>query len=245
MTDSAIHHRLDNADITALTDVLEALHEGVALFDAEGRLLTMNACASVMLSRATPRLGEATPLPALLADLAAHGVAGLPHDRGASDGSHEITFPDGRIAEMHLSRSTRGLRVLTLRDITDLRQREARLVDSERRAAAARALVGQAVESMTEGFVMFDEQDRLVLCNGHYLSLLPGMEDIIRPGVPFETLLREAVSRGLIASARRTPRAGSPRAWRTTARRASRARWNTAMAAACWYAKPGCRTAVW
>ncbi|WP_404380781.1 PAS domain S-box protein [Caenispirillum salinarum] len=208
MKDDATRTSHDDAHVAALTDVLEALHEGVALFDRQDRLLSINARAALMLSPAAAHLEEGAPLAELLRALKARGVAGLPDDdRGSApgDGAHEITFPDGRVAELRLSRSARSLRALTLRDITDLRQREARLVDSERRTASARALLGQAVESMTEGFVMFDAEDRLVLCNGHYLSLLEGMEDVVRPGIPFETILREAVARDLIVSARRDP----------------------------------------
>jgi PAS domain S-box-containing protein len=202
--DGDIPSRPGGGDMAALADVLDAMHDGVALFDPVEGLVSINTAATAILASAVVQVAKGCSLDTVFGTLSRHGVNGVPRD-AATNGRHDIFFPDGRIAEMRLSTSAGGVRVLALRDITRLRQRENRLVDSERRTASARALLGQAVESMTDGFVMFDPEDRLILCNGHYLSLLNGMEEVIRPGVPFETILRTAVDRGLVASARRDP----------------------------------------
>jgi signal transduction histidine kinase len=65
----------------------------------------------------------------------------------------------------------------------------------------ARHLV-EALESISEGFSLYDADDRLVLCNRRYRELLyPGIEETIVSGTPFERIIRAAVDRGLIVDA--------------------------------------------
>ncbi len=66
----------------------------------------------------------------------------------------------------------------------------------------ARRRLTDAIETISEGFSLYDADDRLVVCNSKYRKLLyPGIEDVVTPGVPFETIIREAAERGLIADA--------------------------------------------
>ena len=75
----------------------------------------------------------------------------------------------------------------------------------------ARGRLTDAIESISEGFSLYDADDRLVLCNSRYRELLyPGLSDTITPGMPFETIVRHAVERGLIRSAE-----GRSEAWVT------------------------------
>jgi adenylate cyclase len=60
-----------------------------------------------------------------------------------------------------------------------------------------------AIESISEGFALYDQDDRLVLCNSRYREILyPGLADAMVPGTSFEAIIRRAVERGLIESAR-------------------------------------------
>jgi len=52
-----------------------------------------------------------------------------------------------------------------------------------------RALL-DAIESLTEGFALFDTDDRLVFCNDKYREMYAEIADEIKPGVAFEHLLR-------------------------------------------------------
>ncbi len=68
--------------------------------------------------------------------------------------------------------------------------------------AQARQRLTDAIESISEGFSLYDPSDRLVLCNSRYRKLLyPGIEDVVTPGVSFESIIRAAAERGLIRSA--------------------------------------------
>jgi signal transduction histidine kinase/HAMP domain-containing protein len=63
----------------------------------------------------------------------------------------------------------------------------------------ARRRLVDAIESISEGFSLFDAEDRLVVCNSQYHEILyPGMRDVVTPGTRFEAVLREAAERGLI-----------------------------------------------
>jgi PAS domain S-box-containing protein len=78
-------------------------------------------------------------------------------------------------------------RIAWLYDVTALRQAEEARLRSDRRLA-------EAIESISEGFVFYDADDRLVLCNSCYRELLYGGGDIAppTPGTPFETIIRRA-----------------------------------------------------
>ena len=66
----------------------------------------------------------------------------------------------------------------------------------------ARQRMTDAIESISEGFSLYDADDRLVLCNSTYTKLLyPGLEDVVTPGTAFETIIRKAAELGLIGEA--------------------------------------------
>jgi signal transduction histidine kinase/CheY-like chemotaxis protein len=82
-------------------------------------------------------------------------------------------------------------------------QQQQKLQQSEERAALEHARLVDAIEAITEGFTLFDAEDRLVLCNSRYRNMLyPGIEDIVTTGTPFETIVRTAAERGLVEAAR-------------------------------------------
>ena len=59
-----------------------------------------------------------------------------------------------------------------------------------------------AIESISEGFSLYDAEDRLVLCNSAYGKLLyPGLGTPVQ-GTPYETLVRNAVALGLVEDAK-------------------------------------------
>jgi signal transduction histidine kinase/CheY-like chemotaxis protein len=73
-----------------------------------------------------------------------------------------------------------------------LRQREK--VDAER--ASWRARLENALESMSDGFVMFGPDDRLIACNTRYKDFYAISAPFIRPGARFHDILRQGALRG-------------------------------------------------
>ena len=88
-----------------------------------------------------------------------------------------------------------GKRLYWLYDITPLRRAEQARLRSERRLA-------EAIESISEGFVCYDGEDRLVICNSNYRNLLyPGLDLEFTAGTAFETIIRRAAERGYVKDA--------------------------------------------
>lgn len=69
--------------------------------------------------------------------------------------------------------------------------------------AEKRALtrLSEAIESFSDGFSLFDKDDRLVLFNRGYREMFAETVDLLVPGVSFETLVRARVGKGLIPDA--------------------------------------------
>jgi PAS domain S-box-containing protein len=70
-----------------------------------------------------------------------------------------------------------------------------------REIAAARQRLIDALESSSEGFALFDAEDRLVLCNSRYREFYSGLSDIVVPGVSFSAIARTAAERRLVSGA--------------------------------------------
>jgi PAS domain S-box-containing protein len=88
-----------------------------------------------------------------------------------------------------------GKRLFWLYDITPLRRAEQARLRSERRLA-------EAIESISEGFVCYDGEDRLVICNSCYRNLLyPGLEIDLSAGTTFESIIRRAAECGYVKDA--------------------------------------------
>lgn len=65
-------------------------------------------------------------------------------------------------------------------------------------AETARTLLSEAIESLSEGFALFDARDRLVLFNSKFRSFFPDLADLIVPGIEFAFFLRSAVERQVV-----------------------------------------------
>jgi PAS domain S-box-containing protein len=59
-------------------------------------------------------------------------------------------------------------------------------------------LLTDAIESISEGFSLYDRDDRLIACNTRFKELYPGIADLMELGVSFEALCRAAGQRGII-----------------------------------------------
>ena len=69
---------------------------------------------------------------------------------------------------------------------------------AEREAAEAHARLDDAIESISEGFVLFDADDQFVLCNGKYRGFYPSVADAMRPGAKLDDLARTAFEAGAV-----------------------------------------------
>ena len=89
---------------------------------------------------------------------------------------------------------TLGLMIMLIAGalIVGLRQRER--IEDER--ARGRRTLENALESMSDGFVMFDPSDRLIACNSRYKDFYKISAPFIVPGALFDDIMREGALRG-------------------------------------------------
>ncbi len=105
---------------------------------------------------------------------------------GLTEGDLGIPLPKDRDDEFG---SIIGALVL-LRDGLVERRRLTQETDRHRRR------VVDAIESIGEGFTLYDASDRLELCNKKFIELYPDLVDLVQPGTSFSTVLEAAVERG-------------------------------------------------
>jgi len=92
--------------------------------------------------------------------------------------------------ELQVAKRTREL----TDEIAERKQAEEALVESEER-------LGGAIESLQEGFVLFDVDDRLVMVNDVYRRINPKAQEFMDRGMGFEDLIRANVAEGRVMEA--------------------------------------------
>jgi diguanylate cyclase (GGDEF)-like protein/PAS domain S-box-containing protein len=112
------------------------------------------------------------------------------HEMRLWDVEAQIIRPDGQVRHTHaIARPRReddGSVVWTgvILDATRIKAAEAVAAASE--ATTRKAIV----ESIPQGLLLYDHDDRLVICNSHFCDLFPGLCDIAHPGAHYEDVLR-------------------------------------------------------
>jgi signal transduction histidine kinase/DNA-binding response OmpR family regulator/HAMP domain-containing protein len=65
-------------------------------------------------------------------------------------------------------------------------------------AEVQRKTIAAAIATISEGFVLYDSDDRIVLFNEQFRALYPGLSDVIKQGTRFDEVLDAVISRGLV-----------------------------------------------
>jgi len=190
-----------------LADVVEATPDFVGLSDPHSNAVYVNRAGRRMLGIpdnadvAGTSIADYSPpwacriiteqgIPAAVRDGGWHGETAL----GTRDGRE---IPVSQVIVAHKDRDGRVSHLSTIaRDLSRLRRAEAR-ADEDRR------ILLQAVESMPDGFALYDPDERLRLCNARYRELFPKLTELRVPGVTFGELARAARKRGQIVATER------------------------------------------
>jgi signal transduction histidine kinase/ActR/RegA family two-component response regulator len=108
----------------------------------------------------------------------------------------ELALRDWRKNETRILYATGGLAILTIAIaallLAMLRQRD----KAEAERARGRQLLESSIEAMADGFVMWDEQDRLIVCNQRYRDFYRASAPVLRPGVTLTELMRYGAEHG-------------------------------------------------
>ena len=189
-----------------LHDSIESISEGYVLFDAEDRLILFNDKAREIMNA-----GDMLRPGVTFAELIEYGVR-TGHIREAAGQEVEWTrqrlarhYSAASISEQQLAggrwisineRRTRdGGTVMVYTDITSIKEREAALTESESRAARLQNQLLDAIESISDGFVLYDADNRLVVSNSHYREMYAGAAHVMKPGAT-----RTEVTSAILAS---------------------------------------------
>ncbi|GAB3120670.1 ATP-binding protein [Novispirillum itersonii] len=103
--------------------------------------------------------------------------------------------------EISIAEGTAGDRRLFTAIVRDISVR----VTTEAARRRAEDILKAALDTIPEGFVVYDDHDRLVICNEAYRTIYAASAPAIRPDSSFEEILRYGLSRGQYPQAGYTP----------------------------------------
>ena len=72
---------------------------------------------------------------------------------------------------------------------------------AEARAERSRRVLEEAVEAMSEGFALFDSEDRLVMCNTRFIQQNPKIAGALTVGTTYREILQAIVDSGIVPEA--------------------------------------------
>ncbi len=184
-----------------LAEAVDALGEGFALYDAEDRLVLCNHRFRELLAPAADLLVPGTPWEDILERMGEGNTiidATMPREewlaqrraeRRERTGSFQYRNKDGTWIRA-IDRPTSDGGVVSIRiDITKLKERERELAEREERAASAWHTLSDAIESLGEGFAVYDADDKMVLCNASLRRMFPRHGHLFRPGASYGEIL--------------------------------------------------------
>lgn len=186
-----------------LRDAIEALSEGFILYDAQERVVMANQRFLEMNAPYSEKIVPGTHTRVLLqAAIDTGHIVGadswladyedeLARGEGGSHRSFEFRMADGTWVTSVRRPTREGGFVITWLDVTDEKLATAELARTSDR-------MRDAIDSVDEGFALFDPDHRLVMWNRRYEELNAYVADSIRHGVHFTEILQSSIDSGLL-----------------------------------------------
>jgi signal transduction histidine kinase/CheY-like chemotaxis protein len=192
-------------EVTSANQILQVtfnhMAQGVSMFDADGKLVAWNQQFRDLLALPDSLLTETTSFADFVRHLARRGDfgSGDPEDqvrkRLASLDKPYIgarALPDGRVLEIRRNPVPGGGFVSMYTDVTEQKNAQAQI-------ELARNRLSDAIQSISDGFALWDQEDRLITFNDRFRQLLE-LDKQLTAGVTFETLVRALAGRRARAS---------------------------------------------
>ncbi len=185
-----------------MTSVLEHLPCGVSVFDGELNLVVANAefrrllgLPDTLFDHGPARYEEILQFNAARGEYGSQDLEA--RVRGMIDRARlpavphrfERDRPDGTALEIQGGPMPTGGFVSTYIDVSARKHAEAEV----RRSSL---LLRGAIEAIDEAFVLYDPEDRLVLCNEKYRQTYPTVAHLMQPGTRFEDIIRPGAENG-------------------------------------------------
>lgn len=214
-TKSALdHHR----ELTG--DVIEALKAGIIVFDSGNRVVLCNRRVREIYPALAGVLKPGTAMEDILAAAYENGqdclFSGMiAQKRGGNRDSwikrqteRRDRWPEEQVCQLHDGRWVQmrnrllenGMLIAVRIDVTELKKHEAQAVRAQADAEAVRERLQLAIEAMTDGFAIWDSDDRLVAFNEAFRNqFTAGLR--IETGRTFSEILHEFACTGNVPSA--------------------------------------------
>ena len=126
-----------------------------------------------------------------------------------------ITVRDALIRQVDRSHDFTGNAYKLFQSVAELEtsveKRIQRLARAMSEAKIARQQLQQAIDAIGEGFILYDSNDRIVLCNRKYCDFFPALSHLLKPGTHFKDMIQAAAEAGVIVEA-----VTDPDAWITS-----------------------------
>ncbi len=197
--------------------MLDQLDASVVLYDSDDRLVLANRRFRDRLREHAEHLVPGTPFDrlarqALRAGHVLEAAAGpdewLEQRQQRRDAAHAVTLRelrDDRWERIVDRRLADGSRLSLATDVTELVHQQRELDAARRDAHDARTRLIDAIEALPDGFVYYDADDQLVLCNQRYRDIYPESAAAMQAGTSFEQILRHGLAQGQYPAAHADP----------------------------------------
>jgi signal transduction histidine kinase len=206
-----------NQRSTLLQASLDAMHDGLAVFDAKLQLVGWNrhflelvdlplktAEAGISALDLTRHYGRRGFYGAVDTEAHARQVFESLSGAGRPKRTH-LQLPDGRTVEIRRANLADGGYLSVYSDVTDATRIQKALADQTGRLERVEGLLTDAIESMADGFQLWDTDDRLMLVNKAYLESQPEGVSPVPLGSRFADTIEERVRAGVIRNAQADP----------------------------------------
>jgi diguanylate cyclase (GGDEF)-like protein len=192
---------------------LENMLQGVAMFDAEQRLIVCNNRYAEMYGLTPEQVKPGTTVRQIFDYRIANGhyhvkdtasFVGTWADDFGEVSSRIQELADGRIVSVTRRRMANGGRLVTHEDITERRRLDAQLERQhglleaqEKQLRAQNVQLDAALNNIVQGLAMFDAEQRLVVCNARYAQIYELSPEQVKPGTTLLQIIEHRIENGL------------------------------------------------
>ncbi|MEM9358402.1 MAG: PAS-domain containing protein, partial [Pseudomonadota bacterium] len=206
-----VDHNLElmvEAARSRMTHAFESMADGFALYDAQDRLVVYNRKYVELNSHIADIIAPGLKYEEMLRvgmERSGYETNGLPveefiqwrlqqhwHPKDAYD----LLMHDGRWIRVQERRTHDGGIVGTRTDITELKQREAQILNVTNELRRKNMLFDSALNNMIQGLCMFDADQTLIVTNRRYLEMYGFSADVVKPGIKLHEIMEYSVSLG-------------------------------------------------
>jgi signal transduction histidine kinase/DNA-binding response OmpR family regulator len=177
-----------------LWDSVNTIRDGFALFDAEKRLVTANRAyvSAFPEGRVAPGISYAE----IVRILAEDDLVEFPDQTSGEWQTQMVARWEQDDIPPIRFKFRKGIWV----ELDDRRTKSGDIV-SHALDITPRMRIWAGIDVLPDGFVLFDREERLVVCNQRYREMFPDSAPIMHPGVTFEELLRHGLKHGHVPDA--------------------------------------------